>query len=173
MLKLPAGTDSMLWIINHMLLLSEPHSFTSINVWTKQACFMPFPCVSGSIYLPHMFCLFPSLGYRFSYLSFSFRHPLGPHSALEIAFHYCKPCFLLEESFPLSLSFLKNYFIFPFFSFHLPSQLWFIFILCVFNYKLPPMVLFLWSLYHCPLSLHNLFFISTVNWLIELARYLW
>lgn len=45
---------------------------------------------------------FPILGYRFSYLSFSSRHPLGPHFALEISFHYFKPCFLLEESFPLS-----------------------------------------------------------------------
>lgn len=30
MLKLPAGTDSMLWIINHTLLLSEPHSFINV-----------------------------------------------------------------------------------------------------------------------------------------------
>lgn len=108
-----------------------------------------FSCVSGSIYLPHMFCLFPILGYRFSYLSLSLRHPLGPHFALEMTFHYSKPCFFSEESVCLSLSFFKkNYFIFPFFSFCLPSQLWCVFILCVFNYKLPPTVLFLWSLHH-------------------------
>ena len=60
-------------IINHILLLSELHSF--INIWVKQlffhVLFAQFTCCIGFV------SFFPYFGLSFLFLSFSLRHPLG------------------------------------------------------------------------------------------------
>jgi len=129
-------------IINHILLLSELHSF--INIWVKQ---LFFSCAFGSIYLLHRFCLFlPLFWIKFSFSVIQFEASPWAPFALEIPFHFFFKFAFSWKSFFLSLSpfFLNLYF--AFFSFHPPGQLWFIFILCAFIYELPPVVLFLFFL---------------------------
>ena len=106
------------------------------------------------VFLAQFICPICFVSFLFWVIGFLICHsvwgtPLGLILLLRWLFIILNLAFSRKSLFVYRCLFLKkNYFIFPFFSFCLPSQLWCVFILCVFNYKLPPTVLFLWFLHH-------------------------